>query len=235
MVSLIYPARCLACGGVVETDFGLCGGCWGKTHFIGGAICDTCSVPLLGPAQDAPLTCDACMRWPRPWKKARAALVYDDTARRLVLGLKHGDRQEIAGPAARWMARAIADLPKQDLLLAPVPLHWTRLLKRRYNQAALLAAHLAAQEGLAICPDLLIRHRRTVPMERLGAKQRFENQKSAIKVHPRRQHHLIGRPILLVDDVFTSGATLSAAAHACLAAGSGPIYVVALARVAKAA
>ncbi len=232
-VSLIYPPRCLSCGETVLTDFGLCGPCWAKTYFIGGAICDGCGVPLMGATDGALLRCDACLRDPRPWEKGRAALIYKDNARRLVLALKHGDRAEIAGPAASWMARAIADLPQENLLVAPVPLHWTRLLKRRFNQAGLLARPLANQCGLGYCPDLLLRKRRTAPMEKMTVSQRFETQKAAIEVHPGRRHRLLGRPVLLVDDVMTSGATLGAAARACRRAGSGPIYVVTLARVTK--
>jgi ComF family protein len=232
-VSLIYPPRCLGCGGQVDSDFGLCGPCWRDTPFIGGTICDTCGVPLPGDDDTGSLKCDDCLITPRPWVKGRAALLYRDNARRLVLALKHGDRQEIAQPAALWMARAIDDLPKQHMIVAPVPLHWTRLLKRRYNQSALLAQALARHTGLAVCPDLLQRHQRTQSLDGMTKENRFSSVKGAIRVHPKRRHRLAGRPVLLVDDVMTSGATLSAAADACLAAGSGPVYVVALARVSK--
>ena len=232
-VSLIYPPRCLGCGGQVESDFGLCGTCWRDTAFIGGTICDSCGTPLPGQDDSGTLKCDECMTTPRPWAKGRAALIYKDNARRLVLALKHGDRQEIAQPAALWMSRVIDDLPKENLIVAPVPLHWMRLMKRRYNQSALLAQALARQTGLPVCPDLLQRQRRTQSLDGLTREVRFTSVKGAMRVHPRRRHRLIGRPVLLVDDVMTSGATLSSAADACLAAGSGPVYVVALARAVR--
>lgn len=171
------------------------------------------------------------MMTPRPWAKGRAALLYKENAKRLVLALKHGDRQEIAKPAALWMSRVIEDLPLDNLIVAPIPLHWMRMLKRRYNQSALLAQALARHAGLPVCPDLLQRQRRTQSLDGLTREVRFTSVKGAIRVHPRRRHRLAGRPVLLVDDVMTSGATLSTATDACLAAGSGPVYVVTLARV----
>jgi ComF family protein len=232
-VSLIYPPRCLCCGGQVDSDFGLCGTCWKDTPFIGGSICDLCGSPLPGDDHGDLLKCDDCMRTPRPWAKGRAALLYRNNAKRLVLALKHGDRQEIAEPAALWMSRVIEDLPLENALIVPIPLHWMRLLKRRYNQSALLAQALGRHIGLSVCPDMLQRQRRTQSMDGLTREVRFTSVKGAIRAHPRRRHRIAGRPVLLVDDVMTSGATLSSATDACLAAGSGPVYVVTLARVTK--
>ena len=232
-VSLVYPPRCLGCGGQVDSDFGLCGPCWRNTPFIGGTICDTCGTPLPGENLSGALKCDDCIIIPRPWAQGRAALIYKDNARRMVLALKHGDRQEIARPAARWMAKAIDDLPMDNMIIAPIPLHWMRLLQRRYNQSALLAQALAREIGLPVCPDLLQRQRRTQSLDGLTKEVRFTSVKGAMRAHPKRRHRLIGRPVLLVDDVLTSGATLASATDACLAAGSGPVYVVALARAVK--
>lgn len=232
-VSLIYPPRCLTCGGTVESDFGLCGSCWRDAHFIGGTICDGCGVPLPGSDTNEEAHCDACLMAPRLWVQGRAALTYKGSGRKLVLGLKHGDRQEIAGPAARWMAQAIKGLLPENALIVPIPLHWMRLLKRRYNQSALLAKALARETGLAWSPDLLIRYRRTTSLDGLGREERYAAVDNAIKVHPKRRHQIIGRPVLLVDDVMTSGATLTAATQALLREGSGPVRVVTLARAIK--
>lgn len=173
------------------------------------------------------------MQAPRAWKRGRAAMLYRDTGRKLVLALKHGDRQEIAHPAGLWLSQAVTDLITPNTLIAPVPLHWQRMIKRRYNQSALLARALSNRVDLPWCPDLLQRYRRTRKLDGMGREERHQTVEGTIRVHPRRRHRLIGRPILLVDDVMTSGATLDTAAKACLDAGSGPISVVTLARVAK--
>jgi ComF family protein len=232
-LNAVYPARCLSCGTVVAGDFSLCGACWRDTAFIGGTVCDGCGVPLPG-SDDADVPhCDACLTAPRPWSRGRAALIYRDTGRKLVLALKHGDRQEIAQAAGVWMAQSVPDLLTEQTLIAPVPLHWQRMIKRRYNQSALLAKSLSQRVDLPWAPDLLQRYRRTRSLDDLTRVEREAIVENAIRVHPRRRHRLIGRPLLLVDDVMTSGATLAACTRACLDAGSGPVCVVTLARVAK--
>ncbi|WP_371687493.1 ComF family protein [Thalassococcus sp. S3] len=173
------------------------------------------------------------MRRPRPWSKGRSALLYQGRARKMVLALKHGDRAEIARPAAKWLAQAASDIRARDTLIAPVPLHWSRLVKRRYNQSALLAQALAAEIDMALCPDLLLRGRRTVSLDGKTQAQRFDVLQGAIQANPKRRHRMSGRSVLLVDDVMTSGATLAASAEACLAGGAREVCVLTLARVAK--
>lgn len=230
---LIFPPQCLGCGAPVASDFGLCAACWRDTPFIAGLVCDRCGTPLPGSDDGEGAVCDDCMTIARPWAHGRAALLYGDMGRRLVLALKHGDRQELAAPAAAWMVRAAQPILLPDMLVAPIPLHWSRLLKRRYNQSALLSKELARLAGLDHCPDLLRRIRRTASQEGRDREGRFRNIQDAIALHPGRRLRLSGRPVLLVDDVMTSGATLAAATEACLAAGAAQVSVVTLARVAK--
>lgn len=181
----------------------------------------------------ATVECDDCLKTPRPWTTGRAAMLYRDLGRKMVLALKHGGRVEIAYAAAQWMQLAGRDLLTEDVLIAPVPLHWTRLFKRTFNQSATLAQALADRTGHACCPDLLLRSKRTQPLDRKSASSRFEMLDNAIQAHPRRRHRLTGRKVLLIDDVMTSGATLAAATQACYAAGSGDVCVLTLARVVK--
>ena len=232
-LAAVYPPRCLTCGEMVEGDFGLCGPCWRDTAFIGGTVCDCCGLPLPGTSGGEAVQCDACLVSPRPWVQGRAALLYRDTGRRLVLALKHGDRQEIARPAARWMATAVRALITEDTLVAPVPLHWRRLLARRSNQSALLGRALARHLDLAWCPDLLQRRRHTRSLDGLGREERHAVLAGALSLHPKRAHLVPDRPVLLVDDVMTSGATLGEATRVLQAAGSGAVRVVTLARVTK--
>jgi len=232
-VSLIYPPRCLGCGGLVESDFGLCGPCWRDTPFIGGTICEGCGMPLPGVDDGFRLDCDDCMAHPRQWSQGRAALLYRDQARALILALKHGDRLDIARPAAAWMARAAKPLLKDAPLIVPVPLHWTRFLKRRYNQSAILAGELARQTGLGSCMDLLQRRRRTASLDGKSRQQRFVALDNAIGLNPRHKNAIKRRVILLVDDVMTSGATLTACTDVCLQAGAANVRVVVMARVVK--
>jgi ComF family protein len=160
-------------------------------------------------------------------------VVYGGTARRLVLGLKHGDRHDIARPAARWMARATREIVMPDMLVVPVPLHIHRHLVRRFNQAALLAKALAEELSLDWCPDALHRHAPTRSLKGQSSEQRHATLAGQISVPPKRSALFEDRPVLLVDDVLTTGATLGACAEACLAEGASVVCVSVLARVAK--
>ncbi|WP_132242335.1 ComF family protein [Primorskyibacter sedentarius] len=232
-LQLIYPPRCLTCGGMVESDFGLCGPCWRDTPFIGGLVCDLCGTPLPGVDDGVPVHCDSCMTTERPWQQGRAALMYRDSGRRLVLSLKHGDRHDVVRPAAKWMAHSARPLLREDTLIAPIPLHWSRMARRRFNQSALLADALARETGRTSCPDLLIRANRTRSLEGLTRNERFATLMGSIRAHPKRTALMEGRSILLVDDVMTSGATLAAATEACYASRAREVCVIALTRVAN--
>ena len=225
----IYPPHCLNCGGAVAADFGLCPACWRDTPFITGLVCDACGVPLPGEAEEA-VQCDDCLAHPRGWSRGRAAMLYGGTARSLVLGLKRGDRLDCVAPAARWMAQAAAPILLPGMVVAPVPLHRLRLLKRRYNQSALLGRAIARAAGLDFCPDLLIRPRSTGSQEGRDRAARLSAMAGALALHPRRADRIAGRPVLIVDDVLTSGATLEAAARAALDGGAASVAVVVLAR-----
>lgn len=229
----IYPPRCLGCGDMVDSDFGLCASCWGQTEFIGATACDACGVPLPGVGDGQAIHCDSCIKYPKPWAQGRAALVYGGMGRTLVLKLKHADRQEIARPAAGWMQHASQALITKDTLIAPVPLHWLRLAKRRYNQSALIARHLADLTGCDWCADLLHRPRKTASLDGKTRDERARILDGAIRIHPRRRHRIVGRPVLLIDDVMTTGATLAACVEACRASGAGQVCVSVLARATK--
>jgi ComF family protein len=234
LIHLIYPPQCIACGALVASDFGLCATCWRDTPFIAGLTCQQCGTPLPGDAMPGEVVlCDDCLTLARPWKSGRAAMLYDQKARDLVLALKHGDRMDIARPAAHWMLRAAGEILEPDMVVAPVPLHWQRLFKRRYNQAALLSAQVAKMARLDHCPDLLQRARQTHTQEGRTREGRFENMAGAFRLHPRRADRIRGRAVLLVDDVMTSGATLAAATEVCITAGARSVSVLVMARVTK--
>ena len=234
VIRAIYPPSCVACDAPTMEENGLCVTCWGDTTFISGCICDACGLPLPGEDDGlARILCDACIATPRPWDKGRAAIVYDGTGRRLVMALKHGDRADLAVAGARWMAARAAGLADEGSLVVPIPLHWMRLARRRYNQAALLSARIARHLGAQHVPDALLRARATRPLERESRADRIAALDGAIRPHPWRGKRLAGRRVLLVDDVMTSGATLAAAATAAREAGAATVDVLALARVAR--
>lgn len=229
---MLYPPRCLCCGLSVESDFGLCGPCWKDTYFIDGLVCDRCGAPLPGSSNKAVL-CDECLKIARPWDHGRAALLYTANGRKMVLGLKHGDRLDIVQTAARWMVKRAHGIVKPGMLVAPVPLHWSRLLKRRFNQSAELGKHVSHELDLEWCPDLFVRKRRTPMLEGKGRDERFATLENALFVRQRHRRRIEGRSVLIIDDVLTTGATLGATTEAARLAGAVEVSVLVLARVAK--
>lgn len=232
-LQLLYPPQCISCSAPVQSDFGLCADCWRETPFVSGLVCDQCGVPLPGSDPKERALCDDCMTIARPWDRGRAALLYQGNGRNLVLALKHGDRMDLARPASAWMAKAAAPILTPGMLVVPVPLHWMRLFRRRYNQAALLSRAIATSARLEHCPDAILRKRSTGNQDGKTRDARFANLVGAFTVPKGREARIRDRDILLVDDVMTSGATFAAATEALFSAGARSVSVLALARVAK--
>ena len=230
----IYPSSCVACGARTDADFGVCAPCWRDSHFIVGTACTGCGAPLPGEAVEGLDICDDCREITRPWGRGRAVLEYRDTGRRMVMQLKHGDRTDLARPMGLWLHRAAGDMIGPGTVLVPIPQHWSRLLRRRYNQAALLARSLGRECGAPVLPDALVRDRRTPPLQGHSREDRFDRLAGAIRPHPKRGAALAGRAVLLIDDVMTSGATFAAATEAARDAGAASVDVLALARVTRA-
>lgn len=238
---LVYPPQCMGCGETVAQTGALCPACWREADFISGAGCYACGAPVPdgGDAVDArhsaapALICNECLATPRPWQRGRAALTYRGTGRQLALMLKHGDRLDIAASLGQWVAAAAEPLVQDGMLVVPIPLHPMRLFKRRYNQAQLLARPVARAHGLKLLAHLLYRTRHTPPQDHRKAHERFANLDGAFALQPRYRSLIQGRPILLVDDVMASGATISTAAACLTNAGAGPISIAVLARAVK--
>ncbi len=226
----LLPPQCLCCGELVGEPGVLCPGCWDSIDFITPPLCACCGVPFeLDPGPDA--LCGGCVREPPRFARARAVFVYADPGKGLILRFKHADRTDMAPAFARWMARAGAELVADADLIAPVPLHWTRLLRRRFNQAALLANALAQLSGRTAAPRLLIRRRRTPSQGNLGRDARGRNVRGAFAV--RDPAPVAGRRILLIDDVLTTGATLGECSRVLLKAGAAAVDVLTVARVVR--
>lgn len=231
-LDLVLPPQCLVCGVLVDEPGTACTECWSTLRFLAPPWCAACGLPFEYDSGWGAL-CGACVRQPPVFARARAALAYDDSSRRPILGFKHGDRTESAVAFARWMMRAGAELVIEADVVVPVPLHWTRLFMRRYNQAGLLAQAVAGEAGLLCLPDALKRVRRTPPLGRLGPAERRRTLGRAFSVVPGRARAVADRRVLLVDDVLTTGETAAACARVLLAAGAQAVDVLTLARVVR--
>jgi len=199
----------------------------GRDHLLCPAL-----VRALRPTFPHPMgedaVCGGCARERPAWDQARAVLRYDKNSRRLVLGLKHGDRTHIAAAFGRWMHRSGGEVLADADLLVPVPLHWTRLFRRRYNQAALLAQAVRAAGGPEVAADWLVRRRRTPMQGHLGPAARERNVRGAFAMRGRRS--VTGKRVVIVDDVLTTGATVAECARVLKRAGATSVGVLTLAR-----
>jgi len=231
LVDSVLPPRCVACAAPAEAQDRVCATCFSTLTFIAEPLCGICGVPFPVPVPPGTV-CAACLAEPPGYDVARAALVYGDGARSLVLGFKHGDRTHAAAILGGWMARAGSGLLARAEVLAPVPLHRWRLFARRYNQAALLAGAVGRLAGLPVVADALVRRRPTPSQGSLDRAARRANVQGAFAV--RQGDVVAGRRVVLIDDVMTTGATADVCARALRRAGATSVAVLVLARAVRA-
>lgn len=222
------PPRCPACGAIVSSDHEFCASCWSGLDFLGMPECAGCGLPFeidLGPD----LFCGACLEKPKALDGVRAAFAYGDISRAVILKLKHGRRPMVANLVATQLRRRMIGL--EEGVLVPVPLHRWRLWSRGYNQSALIARVLASEFGQSLLDDALIRTKRTPPMGHHAAGKRKKLLAGAFAVNLARISEIAGRQIILVDDVYTTGATANGCAKALKQAGATKVTLLCWARV----
>ena len=232
-LDLLLPASCNCCDAPVDAPGQLCGVCFQRISFIAEPLCLHCGLPFASrAAAGTARICATCTAAPPPWARARAAMLYDTASRALILPFKHADQIEIARTLAMHMHRAGAALLAGADLLVPVPLHRWRLLRRRYNQSALLAQDLSRRTGIPVSLDMLVRLKPTRFLSQMPGSARARALSGAIAVRPVRLPLVTGRRIVLIDDVLTSGATAGACTRALLDAGAANVDVLVASRVA---
>lgn len=223
------PARCLVSDALVGAPGQISPAVWGRIQFIAPPVCAVCGAPQAFDA-GAGAVCGSCAVRAPVYDAARAVFVYDDASRAMILNYKHGRRMDGVAAYAAWMARAGADVLGHCALIAPVPLHYTRLIRRRFNQSAILAQRVGALAGRPVAVDLLTRDRRTASQFGKNWRQRRRNVAGVFSVRPRWRARLRGAGVLLVDDVLTTGATVEACAKTLKANGAAQVFVITLAR-----
>ena len=228
LVNFALPPVCGLCQGRLDHPGALCADCWRQLHFLAEPYCDACGLPFSMPVEGVAL-CAACLTAPPLFTKARAALVYDDVCRQLISRFKYGDQLHLLPVFLPWLERAVQPLRPDLDLIVPVPLHWQRLWSRRYNQAGLLAARLGQQIAVPVAQQALQRRKATARQVGMTRTQRQKNVHKAFAV----RQDVRGQTILLVDDVYTTGATLEACTQVLMDSGAKEVRVLTLARVAR--
>ncbi len=227
-IDLILPPRCSVSGEIVDSQGMISAKAWGELDFIAEPYCQLCGIPF---DFEIGSTCMACLDNHPPFVSARSALIYNDMSRDLILGFKHGDKTHMVRSFIPWLMNTGASMLEGADYIIPVPLHRWRLLARRYNQAALIGNALSKSSGVEHLPMALIRTRATPSQGHLGTDERARNVKSAFAVHDKFRGVLQDKKIILVDDVYTTGATARECTKSLIQNGAGEVHVLTLARV----
>lgn len=230
-IDALIPPSCPVCDSPVSAEGLICSACFPLFRPIVPPLCNACGLPLaVAEPPSGPVLCPSCASRRPLFGRARAVWLYGGAAKDLVLRLKYADREDLALPIGRFMARAGEELLREADLLIPVPLHLRRLVARRYNQAALLAHVIARASGVPAAVDALRRTRATPPLADLSREEREASLIDAFVVAPRWRGRIAGKRVVLIDDVLTSGATAEACTDALFAAGAASVDVLAAAR-----
>jgi len=246
LFATLFPSDCRLCGAplVKISRLPVCEECLSAMRPMAGGVCSVCGERLVSPhafsGEDAEPKCGLCRRLDPPFAKAAAYGSYDGGLRELIHLLKY----EQVRPAARVLGRMLAEVAaglalsfgEAEVLLVPVPLHVGKVRRRGFNQSDLIAREALkfkpAGDRLALAPAVMERCRETQSQIGLTRHQRRENMRGAFAVA--QPEAIAGREILLVDDVFTTGTTVSECARVLRRAGASKIWVATVARTLKA-
>lgn len=231
LFDVLLPPRCICCGKIITENDGLCADCFNEVNFISKPYCIKCGHPFDEAPDNKKMLCGACMKKTKtPFRLSRSALHYDEASKNMILSFKFMDKTENAAAFAKWLKLAGADIFREGVdVIVPVPLHFTRLLKRRYNQSALIAKELSKLTGIQVDYTSVVRHVKTRPQVEFSGHARIKNVKDAFQVkHPEK---LKGKRVVLIDDVMTTGSTLKECALAMKKAGVKSVDTLTVARV----
>ena len=225
ILNLLFPERCPVCHEIiVPAGNDTCEDCRNKLTLVEEPYCMKCGKPLKNDAQEFCLDCNSREQ---SFLEGRAVFVYDDIMKKSIYQFKYGGRQEYAAFYAKEMGKRLgrkAASWKADALI-PIPLHRSRQKKRGYNQAALIAEELGKQMQLPVIKDLLVREKKTTAQKNLSAAERENNLKRAFKIE---RNDVKLNSVILVDDIYTTGSTIDAAAQCLKEAGVEKIYFLVL-------
>jgi ComF family protein len=227
---MLFPPVCAGCRTLVVEPGALCGACWPKLRFIEEPWCAVMGTPFTHDMGEGFLSADAIAN-PPPFARARSAVIYAGVARRMVQNLKFRDRTDLAPWMAKWMMRAGRELIADADMVMPVPLHRRRFFRRRFNQSAELARAVARLSGKPLETAAVLRVKVTRQQVGLGAREREDNVRGAFRMRPEADILVRGRRVLLVDDVYTTGATVSAVSRVLKRGGATAVDVLTFARV----
>jgi ComF family protein len=230
LVDFILPPLCPATGemvdmlGMVDPKF------WQSLNFINAPLCQKCGSPFAFEAED--MTCGECLENPPLYHQNRSALAYDDGSRSMILRFKHGDQIHAVKAFIPWLRQVGQELLSDADIMIPVPLHRMRLIKRRYNQADIIGRELVNYyPNITYYPDALLRIKNTMSQGHKKAKDRKKNVFRAFQTNPIYNYE--DKNIVMIDDVYTTGATLNECAKMLYRAGAKEVNCLTLAKVVK--
>lgn len=237
-LDIILPPRCPVNGTIVDRIGAISPAAWKDLTFISDPKCRCCGMPFPTTVTDDTSTpddflCGQCLATPPAYDHARSVFTYNDGSRAMILAFKHGDKPHLHTTLVPLLLTLGQDFFTPDCILVPVPLHWLRLIKRRYNQAAILTAGLSGLSGHTHWPDALIRTRHTPPQGHKNARDRHQNVAHAFDLNPSYAGKIKDKNIILIDDVFTTGATLEECTKVLKSGGAGSVNILTIARVVK--
>jgi ComF family protein len=236
LLDFILPPRCRLCGVSTtgETIPWVCQQCWRAIDYVAPPFCVQCGQPFAAPLEgiaSAAHRCGACVMEPPPYAQARAVGLYQGTLRDIIHAMKYQCIYGLVRPLAGLLYAQFAWHwgSEKPAALVPIPLHRSKLRQREFDQALALACCLSASTGIPLWADVLVRHRATVSQVGLAAARRRQNVRGAFSL--RAPHTCAGKAVLLIDDVYTTGATIRECARLLQQAGASWVGVYTLARV----